>query len=125
MSKYERMIASDGSLTLYEPGSLSPVLTRQDYAKPYRNINTSHEFASTLRAGPYDWPRGYDGAILCSDCARKHASLIMRSIHERDKTEWHITGMFLAGHDTDSFLSCDNCSKVIQDEWQTEDEEED
>jgi hypothetical protein len=120
----ERMIASDGSLNLYKPGNLSPVLVRKGYASPHRNINNVAQFKGTLRAGPYAWPGGYefvfvcnDGASMCYKCAYDNAGLIMRAIHDRDRSGWHITGMFLAGHDSEERLTCDNCNRLIQEDW--------
>jgi len=125
MSKYERVIHYDGSLALY-PHIIGakPILIRENYARHYRAIATSREFAASLRAGGYEIAFICDdGGTLCHDCAHKEAPLIMRAIRDHDRGGWRVTGLFSMS-ETDSFVQCDNCNRVLQEEWQADIEED-
>jgi hypothetical protein len=132
MQKYDRMIASDGSLNLYawrkpERSFGKPVLVRENYSRHYPVITTSREFTASLRAGAYAWPGGYeivfvcdDGATLCHKCARNVAPQIMRDIAEHNRgSGWRVTGLFTTA-ETDERVQCDHCNRVLQKEWQVE-----
>jgi len=86
-------------------------------------INTTLEFKTALRSGPYAWPGGYplfficdDGGALCCTCARKEVRNVMGAINER-KHGARNTGWAVVGMDTnweDDLLHCDHCNERIE-----------
>ena len=123
MPKYESMITCDGSLNLYEPGSLKPALVRENYSRHYRQISNSREFFASLRAGPYAWPGGYDvmfvtsdGGLHCHACAHANARLVADSIWHGYRDGWHVEGL-LCTNETDSECACDHCGGVVKEEY--------
>lgn len=88
---------------------------RPVYSRHFSTIKTTAEFKASLRAGGYTFPGGYtlafttsDGCILCFDCARKEAHLILDSIRRDIRDGWHVDGITTVD-DHDYPLSCDNC----------------
>lgn len=82
-------------------------------------INTTLQFKNALKAGPYAWPGGYplfficdDGAALCCKCAKTEAVGIMRSIQQKARDGWYVTGQDVNWEDPDLF--CDHCNERIE-----------
>ncbi len=87
-------------------------------------IETTGELKAALRMG-YAWPGGYDlvfytsdGAILCTDCVRKHFRSVADSIRNSHKDGWNVVAVGYeavsaecakdAGVETNF---CDQCAK--------------
>ena len=92
---------------------------RPVYRRHFSTIETTAEFKASLRAGGYTFPGGYtlafttvDGCILCFDCARKEAPLILDSIRHDHRDGWHVDGITTVD-DHDFPLSCDHCSTFL------------
>ncbi len=107
--------------TLYRDGK--PF--RANYATGHRRIRSVSDMKSSLRNGPYAWPGGYpilyvtsDGALLCSDCARKNFRNIADDIRSNGSTGWRVEASCIeavsaecareAGVDT---CYCDQCNE--------------
>lgn len=70
---------------------------RTNYAQSHREIKSVADLKACLRAGPYAWPGGYsivyytsDGALLCSDCAKKNFRSVCWSIRNNCSDGWKI-----------------------------------
>jgi hypothetical protein len=73
---------------------------RKQYAWACQDIQTVADLKSTLRAGPAAWPGGYeflyvtdDGALLCTDCVKKHLRSCMDSIRNNHHDGWRIVAL--------------------------------
>jgi hypothetical protein len=87
-------------------------------------INTTLEFKTALRSGPYAWPGGYplfficdDGGYLCCGCARKEARTIMEAIHNarngwQRHDDWRVVGMDINWEDPHAH--CEHCGDRIE-----------
>jgi len=95
---------------------------RGKYSYHHREISTGAEVASTLRAGPYAWPGGYeiafladDGGTLCFDCTRKEFHNVAHSMLHGIKDGWHLAATFLVD-EFEEPLFCDHCGRHMNEE---------
>lgn len=92
---------------------------RKDYMFTYRSIDNTHQFKSTLRAGPYVFPGAYplyfttlDGGALCFTCTKVEAKNIIYSIRYKISDGWLVKACDINYEDFD--LYCDHCNSVIE-----------
>lgn len=81
--------------SLYRAGVTTPL--RENYAQSHVEIKSCADMKASLRAGPNAWPGGYsivfftsDGALICSECARKNFRSVAWSIRNRCADGWQI-----------------------------------
>ena len=89
-----------------------------------RRDNALHNAKRILRCdgvlGGYDYfAIMEDGGTLCVDCVRDEWRTIVHSTRGNYRDGWHIMAMDSTGN-TDSFVGCDHCSKIIRDDWEVE-----
>ena len=108
---------SSGDRVLWE-NTTKAILVREGWCRPHGVINTPHELAATLRAGPYAWPGGYqmylmaaDGEAMCFACVRANAKQVMRAIKNQDDDQWRIVACYTNWDEPE--LQCANCYKRI------------
>src|SRR5690554_4067854 len=94
-------VASDGALydTRRQEWHKRPPL-RPVFERHFSTIKTTAEFKACLRAGGFTDAGGYalafttvDGCVLCFDCARKEARLILDSIRTDCRDGWRVDGI--------------------------------
>ncbi len=93
----------------------------------HQSIDSGLQFRETLRAGPYAWPGGYpivlicsDGAVLCFDCARAEARVIIRSIRDNARDGWRVIGADIHWEGPDE--ECAHCGKGIPSAYGSDEE---
>jgi len=109
--------------TIIIEGSLwrDSTIIRQDYARHHRDITNSLQLRSTLRAGEYAWPGGYqlafitsDGALLCFDCVRKELRNVLDSIRTECDDGWRVVACDIRyDGELECGDYCDHCSKQL------------
>lgn len=94
---------------------------RPVYNRHFSEITTTAEFKASLRAGEYTFPGGYtlafttaDSCVLCFDCARKEAHLILDSIKSDCRDGWCVDGMINVD-ECDDRIWCDHCGGILSD----------
>ena len=94
-------------------------VVREQYNYHHRNITIPRDLASTIRAGKYTWPGGYeaffitsDGGVICYDCTVAEYSNIVDSIRRDISDGWRIVGAEYSA-DIDGGMYCDHCNGVI------------
>ena len=92
---------------------------REHYNYHYRNITIPRELASTIRAGKYTWPGGYeaffitsDGGVMCHDCTVVEYWNVVDSIRRDTSDGWRIVGAECSAN-IDGEMYCDHCNGVI------------
>lgn len=76
---------------------------------------------------PYAWPGGYpvypvmdDGALLCTECARKNFRNILESTRNERHDGWHCIGAEVLWEGTEY---CAHCSKQLESAYGEEESE--
>ena len=108
----------EGNLYKYEPRK-APRLLRRDYAKHYTEIEILNQFKSSIRAGKYVWPDGYevyfiygDGSTCCYDCAiAEYEQIVSDWIVGFDAT-FRIAGCDINFENTNTF--CVHCGQQVK-----------
>lgn len=126
---YFMVSESDGCLyDTRTPGWHTRAPLRAEYARTFSTIATGRQFRATLRAGPYAWPGGYplallcdDGESLCFDCGHSEAHQIIRSIRDKARDGWRVTGCFV--HWEGAPIDCAHCGKGIPSAYGADDDE--
>lgn len=122
MALQNHLMVSDIDGALYDTRSenWSEKPLRSNYALHHREINSVANMKSTLRAGGYAWPGGYelvfitsDGATICFDCARENFALVADSIRNDICDGWKIVACDIAENYEEKPLYCDHCSRNI------------
>lgn len=87
---------------------------RPNYERHHRTIESAADFKATIRAGRGVWPGGYelafitsDGALLCFDCARKHARHVLDSVRSKSSDGWRVVATTYEACDVESTKECD------------------
>jgi hypothetical protein len=90
------------------------------------DIKTAADFRRAIRMGQYAWPGGYeiyyitsDCGVLCVPCANKERRTILSSIVDACDDGWRVVAAD-AVCNTDSEVRCDNCYRVLQEEYMPE-----
>jgi hypothetical protein len=93
---------------------------REQYNHHHRSIATPRELASTIRAGKYAWPGGYeaffitsDGGVICHNCAIAEYWNIVDSMRRDISDGWRIVGAECSAN-TDGEINCDHCDGAIE-----------
>lgn len=60
-----------------------------------------------------------DGAVICCDCAQKEYRQIAYSVRRKINDGWRVVGVECTGN-TDNFLSCDHCGRVLVEDCDNE-----
>lgn len=92
---------------------------REKYKFTFRNIENTHQFKSTLRAGPYVLPGAYplyfttlDGGALCFTCAKVESKNVIHSIRNKIYDGWFVVACDVNYENID--LCCNHCNSVIE-----------
>lgn len=92
---------------------------RAHYRRTFSTIESAAQFKATMRAGEFAWPGGYrmalstaDGCVLCYECAREEAHLVIDSIRRDISDGWRVDGAFLVD-DCEEATHCDNCGESL------------
>ena len=95
-------------------------VVREHYQHHHRNITIPRELASTIRAGKYTWPGGYevffitsDGCVICHGCAIAEYSNVVDSIRRDISDGWRIVAAECSAN-IDGEMYCDHCNGVIE-----------
>ena len=104
----------EGDLYCKRLGYTTPL--RTDYSRHHRVIKTGKELRSSLRAGAWAWPGGYDigfitddGGLLCHGCVKAELYNITHSIRNECSDGWRVIGSdVIHEHDT-----CSHCNKSL------------
>ena len=77
----------------------------------------THEFKMFVRH-PFAWPGGYplyavmtDGGIICRNCAKSEAKIIIRSTRDNERDGWNFADIDVNWED--EALFCDHCGEQI------------
>jgi len=80
---------------------------------------TIQQYKEAVRSGPFVWPGGYpkfavttDGGLLCFDCAKGEARLIMASTKHTLMNGWEIEAFDINWENPSMY--CDNCAERIE-----------
>ena len=94
-------------------------VVREQYNYHHRNITIPRELASTIRAGKYTWPGGYevffitsDSCVICHGCAIAEYSNIVDSIRRDISDGWRIVGSEYSSG-CEGYGHCDHCDGEI------------
>lgn len=87
----------------------------------HSHISSGLQFRESIRAGAYAWPGGYavayvcdDGGVLCPQCAKENAPLILRSIRAKARDGWRVVACeSVEHHDEDAAMCCDHCGVTL------------
>lgn len=63
-----------------------------------------------------------DGAAICCDCAQKEYRQIAYSVRHKINDGWRVVGVECTAN-TDNFLSCDHCGRVLVEDFEDCDNE--
>ena len=92
---------------------------RSNFKKHHREIKTTQDLKSCLRAGPYAWPGGYALAFVCSDggilsfqAVQSEFYQCIYSIRHDLDDGWRITGLINTA-ESDDPLYCDHTGSLI------------
>ena len=97
-------------------------VVREQYNYHHRNITIPRELASTIRAGKYAWPGGYevffitsDGGVICHSCTVAKYWNIADSVRRDIDDGWRIVGAECSANidNIDGEMYCDHCDGVI------------
>ena len=102
---------------------------RERYSYTFGNIKNVSQLKATLRNGRYAWPGGYpmhfltsDGATLCFDCVRDNFRNIADSIKNDISDGWKVVACDINWED--DHCPCDDCGKLLECAYPSNDEEE-
>ena len=111
----ELMISDTGDLINCDNWAV----VREHYQHRNRNITIPRELASTIRAGKYAWPGGYEvffitsyGGVICHDCTVSKYWNIADSIRRDISDGWRIIGAECSA-DIDGEINCYHCDGTI------------
>ena len=104
----------EGDLYSEKLGYSTPL--RTDFKRHHRHITTGRELRSSIRAGAFAWPGGYDigficddGGLLCHGCVKAELYNITHSIRTECSDGWRVVGAaIIEEHD-----NCSHCNKSL------------
>ena len=94
-------------------------LIRQDACKHFRNIENANQLKSSIRAGEYAWPGGYqlffitsDGASLSFASVRENFCAVLDSVKTECADGWRVIAI-TGEHECDEPVFCDHSGEQI------------